>query len=95
MSPGVQNAKTGPDALGTVENESGCEKHENVTRCPRYGKKRVRGRKTWKKERTSSVPSKTSSGAQNIKSGPDAIDTAKNESGSAKHEKGSGRRLYR
>jgi hypothetical protein len=25
MSPGVQNMKTGPDALGTAENESGRE----------------------------------------------------------------------
>jgi hypothetical protein len=26
--------KKGPDALGTVENESGRAKHENGTRCP-------------------------------------------------------------
>jgi hypothetical protein len=31
MSPGAQNMKTGPDALGTAENESGSVKHENGT----------------------------------------------------------------
>jgi hypothetical protein len=29
MSPDAQNMKTGSDALGTVENESGRTKHEN------------------------------------------------------------------
>jgi hypothetical protein len=28
-SPGAQNIKIGPDALGTVKNESGRAKHEN------------------------------------------------------------------
>jgi hypothetical protein len=32
MSPDVQNMKTGPDALGTVKNESDRAKHENRTR---------------------------------------------------------------
>jgi hypothetical protein len=31
MSPGAQNMKTGPDALGTVEYESGSAKYENGT----------------------------------------------------------------
>jgi hypothetical protein len=31
MSPGVQNMKTGPDSLGTAENESGIAKQENGT----------------------------------------------------------------
>jgi hypothetical protein len=39
MSPGAQNMKTGPDALGNVENESGRGKHENGTRRPRYRQK--------------------------------------------------------
>jgi hypothetical protein len=30
-SPGVQEMKTGPDALDTAENESGSAKHENET----------------------------------------------------------------
>jgi hypothetical protein len=30
--PGAQNMKTGPDALGIAENESGSAKHENETR---------------------------------------------------------------
>jgi hypothetical protein len=38
--------KTGPDALGTVENESGRSKHENGTQSPRNSGKRVRARKT-------------------------------------------------
>jgi hypothetical protein len=46
MSPGTQNNKMGPDALGTAENESGKAKHENETRRPRYRRKRVRERKT-------------------------------------------------
>jgi hypothetical protein len=29
MSPGGQNMKMGPDALGTAENESGRGKYEN------------------------------------------------------------------
>jgi hypothetical protein len=28
---GAENMKTGPDALGTAENEFGCAKHENGT----------------------------------------------------------------
>jgi hypothetical protein len=31
-SPGAQNMKTGPDAHGTAENESGGAKHENGIR---------------------------------------------------------------
>jgi hypothetical protein len=38
--------KTGPVALGTVENESGRAKHENGTQRPRYNRKRVWARKT-------------------------------------------------
>jgi hypothetical protein len=38
--------KTGPDALGTNENESGSAKHENGTRRLRYRRKRVWERKT-------------------------------------------------
>jgi hypothetical protein len=30
-SQGAQNMKTGADALGTAENESGCANHENGT----------------------------------------------------------------
>jgi hypothetical protein len=46
MNPGAQNMKTGLDALGTAENESGRAKHENETRRPWYRRKRVRERKT-------------------------------------------------
>jgi hypothetical protein len=46
MSPGAQNMKTGPCALGTAENESGCAKHENWTRRPLYSRIRFRELKT-------------------------------------------------
>jgi hypothetical protein len=38
--------KTGTDALGTSGKESGRAKHENETQHPRFGRKRVRERKT-------------------------------------------------
>jgi hypothetical protein len=38
--------KTGPDALGTAENESGGAEHENVTRRTRHHWKYFRERKT-------------------------------------------------
>jgi hypothetical protein len=88
---GAQNMKTGPDALGTVENEYGRAKHVNETRRTRYLRKRVRARKTCKRDPTHSVPPKTSAGAQNMKMGPDAIGTAEMDSGSAKHENGTPR----
>jgi hypothetical protein len=50
MSPGAQNMKTGPDALGTVENESGSVKKENEIQRPRYRRKRVRARKNIKRD---------------------------------------------
>jgi hypothetical protein len=43
---GRQNMKIGLGALGTAQNESGSAKHENETRRPRHGRKRVRERKT-------------------------------------------------
>jgi hypothetical protein len=95
MSSGAQNMKTRLDALGTDENESGRAKHENGNRRTLHHQKRVRARKTWKRDRTPSVPSKTSSGAQNMKSGSDALGTTENESDSAKHENGTRRPRYR
>jgi hypothetical protein len=74
--------KTGADALGTTEKECGCAKHENGTRHPRHRRRRVRGRKTKKREPTPSIPPKTSHGVQNMKTGPDALGIAENESGS-------------
>jgi hypothetical protein len=82
--PRVQNIKTGPDALRTTKNMSGSIKHDNGIGRPRYHRKWVRTRKTWKRDPTHSAPSKTSSGAQNMKSRPDALDTAENESGTRK-----------
>jgi hypothetical protein len=78
---GTQNVKTGPDDLGNAENESGSAKNENRTRRPRYHRKRVRERKTRKRNSTPSVPRKTSLGAHNMKMGPDALSTAENEYG--------------
>jgi hypothetical protein len=91
MIPGAQNMKMRPDALGTAENEYGRAKHENGTRRPRYRRKRVRERKTRKRDPTPSVPPKKIRGAQNIKTGPDTLDTAENDSGSAKYENGTRR----
>jgi hypothetical protein len=78
--------KTGYDALGTVKNVYGIAKHANVTRRPRYRRKRVRECKTWKRDLTPSVRPKMSPKAQNTKTGPDTLDTALNETKSAKHE---------
>jgi hypothetical protein len=41
-SPGAQNMKTRPDALGTVGNDSESAKHENGKRPLQYRRKRVR-----------------------------------------------------
>jgi hypothetical protein len=38
--------KTGPDTLGTAENEYGRAKYENGTQSPQYRRKIVRERKT-------------------------------------------------
>jgi hypothetical protein len=78
--------KTRPNALGTIENESGSAKHEIGTRRPRYRRKRLRESKIRKWDTTHSVPQKTSPGAQNMQTGPDALGTVENGSGSAKHE---------
>jgi hypothetical protein len=95
MSPGAQNMKTGPDTLGTTENESGSAKHENKTRRPRYRRKQVRMRKSRKQDPTPSVQSITSPGAQIKKTGPDALGTAKNEFEGTQHENGTRRTRYR
>jgi hypothetical protein len=80
--------KTGPDALGTGENESGRAKHENGTRRPQYRRKRVRARKKRKRDSSPSLPPKMSQGAQNMKTRTDALVTAENEFGHVKHENG-------
>jgi hypothetical protein len=90
----AQNMKTKSDALGTAKNESGSAKHANGTQHPRYRRKRVRERKTWKRNPTPTAPPKTSTGSQKMKTGPDALGTARNESGSAKHENGTWRPQY-
>jgi hypothetical protein len=94
-SPGAQNIKKEPDALGTVENETGHAKYEKVTRHPRYYRTWVRKRKTWKRDPTPSVPPKTSPGYQNMKTGPDALRIVENKSGRAKHENVTRRHRYR
>jgi hypothetical protein len=53
-SPGAQNMKTGPNALGTAEHESERAKYENRTRRTRHRRKLVRERKTWKMDPTPS-----------------------------------------
>jgi hypothetical protein len=71
--------KTGPDALGTAENESWRAKHENRNLRPRYRRNLVRERKAWKRDPTPSVEPKMNPGAQDMKMGPDAVGTAENE----------------
>jgi hypothetical protein len=87
---GTQNMKTGPDALGTAENEyedakhengARSAKHENGTRRPPYRRKRVRERKMKKQVPTPMLSAKMSTGTQNMKMGPN-----ENEYGDAKHE---------
>jgi hypothetical protein len=95
MSPRAQKMKSGTDALGTAENESGSTKHENAKGRPRYRRKRVREHKTRKWDPTLSVPSKMSPRAQNMKTGPHALGTAEIEYGRAKHENGTPRPRYR
>jgi hypothetical protein len=65
--------KMGPNALVSAENESGRVKRENGTRRPPYRRKRVRERKTRKREMTPSVRPKLSLGVQNMKTGPDPL----------------------
>jgi hypothetical protein len=81
MSPVTQNMITGPDVRGSSNNEPGSIKLENGTRRPRYRGKRLRERKTSKRDLTSSFPPKMSPGAQNMKTGPDTLGTAKQENG--------------
>jgi hypothetical protein len=87
--------KTGHDALGTAENESGRAKHEHWTRRPRNRRKRVQARKTRKRDPTAPIPPKTSPGTQNVKTGHDALGTVENMSESGKHENEKGRPWYR
>jgi hypothetical protein len=106
--PGTQNMKTETDALGTTENDFGRAKHENGTRRTQHRRQRVRERKTWKQDKTPSVPSKMSAGAQNMKMGPNELDTVENDktwirdltpsetpTTCAKHENGTRRPRYR
>jgi hypothetical protein len=72
--------KTGPDDLGTVENDSWIAKLENGTRRPRYRRKRVRARKTLKRDPTPSVQLKMRQDAQNMKTRSDALRTTENMS---------------
>jgi hypothetical protein len=76
----------GHDALGTAENESRCAKHKNVTRRPRYRRKRLSELKTLKWDSTPPKPSKMCPGAQNKKTGNVDLRTVEYKFGSAKHE---------
>jgi hypothetical protein len=95
MSLGAQNIKTESETLGTAENQSRRAKRENEIGRPQYRRKRVRERKTFKREPTASIPPKTIPGAQNMKTGIDALGTAENDSSSAKHENGTRRTRHR
>jgi hypothetical protein len=95
MGSGAQNMKTGPDALGPAENESGSTKHKNGSRRRRYRRKGVLERKTRKWDTTPSLPPKMSPGAKNMKTAPDGVYTVENGSESVKHENCSRHRRYR
>jgi hypothetical protein len=82
-SPETQNKKTGSDALGIAENESGLEKHVNGTRWPRHAKMSP-GSQNMKTGPDAHGNAENDSGAQNMKTGPDAVRTAKNDYGGAK-----------
>jgi hypothetical protein len=73
--------KTGPDAVGTAENESGSAIHENGTQSRRYYRKRVQKHKTCKLDPTPSVSPNMSLGAQYMKTGPDTLGTGEMSSG--------------
>jgi hypothetical protein len=87
--------KTGPDALGTAENESGAQGMKTGPDAIGTAENDFGERKKRKRDTTHPVPPKTSPGAQNVKSEPDALGTAENESGSAKRENGTRRPRYR
>jgi hypothetical protein len=88
MSPGAQNMKTGPDALGTTENDSGTQnmktcpdvvgtaENESVSAKHENGTRRPRYHRKW--DPTPSIPPKMSLGAQNMKTGPDTLGTCEN-----------------
>jgi hypothetical protein len=87
--------KTGPDALGTVENES-CAQYMKTGPDALRTIENEYGRTIYeKRDPTPSVSPKTSLGAQNMKKGPEALGTAENESGSPKHENGIRRPRFR
>jgi hypothetical protein len=72
--------KTGPDSLGTAENEFGRAKHETGLDFHGTDKNESGIAKHEKQDPTPSVPPKTSMAAQCMKMGPDAPRTAENES---------------
>jgi hypothetical protein len=59
--------KTRTNTLGIAGHESERAKHENRTLRPRYRRKRVPARKTWKRDPSPSRQPKTCFGAQNMK----------------------------
>jgi hypothetical protein len=73
--------KTGLDALGTTENDSGRANAENGSRHPRYRRIRLWERKTRKLELTPSVPPSTRPCAQNMKTGLIALGTIETSPG--------------
>jgi hypothetical protein len=92
---GRAKKKTGLVALAIAENESWSAKHHNGNRRPRYRRKRVRARKTLKRDPPPSVPLKISPAAQNMKTGPVALGTAENESGRTNLKNGTRHPRYR
>jgi hypothetical protein len=72
--------KTGPDDLGTTENESEAQNMKTGADALGIAEKES-GRLTRKRHPTTSVPPKTTLEAQNMKTRPDVLGTTENEFG--------------
>jgi hypothetical protein len=80
MSPGAQNMKMGPDALGTTENYSNSVKHDNRTRRPSPPPKMSMGSENMKTGHDAICTTTNEPGsAKHENCSPDALDTVQNE----------------
>jgi hypothetical protein len=76
--------KTGPDALGTAEPESGCAKHVNWVSTPSVPPKRSSGTQNKKTGADALGTAENESGRAKHENGPNALGTAENEWGARK-----------
>jgi hypothetical protein len=78
-SPGAQNIKTGPDALGTAENNPEAQNMKTGAYALRTAKNNSRSAKHENGTRRPPQCRKRCPGEQNMKTGPDDLGTAENE----------------